>query len=46
MEPSTGVYEEEFLLPRRFSLGSDSKSIAYWQIDANKIRDYYMLEHN
>jgi dipeptidyl-peptidase-4 len=37
------VYEEEFSCRDGFRWGPDSKSIAYWQIDANKIRDYYML---
>ena len=37
------VYEEEFLCRDGFRWGPDSKTIAYWQIDANKIRDYYML---
>ena len=37
------VYEEEFFCRDGFRWGPDSKSIAYWQIDANKIRDYFML---
>jgi len=37
------VYEEEFFCRDGFRWGPDSKSIAYWQIDANQIRDYYML---
>ena len=37
------VYEEEFSCRDGFRWSPDSKSIAYWQIDANKIRDYYML---
>ena len=37
------VYEEEFSCRDGFRWAPDSKSIAYWQIDANKIRDYYML---
>src|SRR4026207_1803025 len=37
------VYEEEFSCRDGFRWGPDSKSIAFWQIDANKIRDYYML---
>lgn len=37
------VYEEEFSCRDGFRWGPDSKSIAYWQIDANKIRDYFML---
>jgi dipeptidyl-peptidase-4 len=37
------VYEEEFFCRDGFRWAPDSKTIAYWQIDANKIRDYYML---
>lgn len=37
------VYEEEFFCRDGFRWSPDSKSIAYWQIDANQIRDYYML---
>lgn len=37
------VYEEEFFCRDGFRWAPDSKSIAYWQIDANQIRDYYML---
>ena len=37
------VYEEEFSCRDGFRWGPDSRSIAYWQIDANKIRDYFML---
>lgn len=37
------VYEEEFFCRDGFRWSPDGKSIAYWQIDANKIRDYYML---
>jgi dipeptidyl-peptidase 4 len=37
------VYEEEFDCRDGFRWSTDGKSIAYWQIDANKIRDYYML---
>ncbi len=37
------VYEEEFFCHDGFRWSADGKSIAYWQIDANKIRDYYML---
>ena len=37
------VYEEEFSCRDGFRWSPDSKTIAYWQIDANKIRDYYML---
>jgi len=37
------VYEEEFFCRDGFRWSPDSKTIAYWQIDANQIRDYYML---
>lgn len=37
------VYEEEFFCRDGFRWSPDSKTIAFWQIDANKIRDYYML---
>ncbi|MEY4702578.1 MAG: hypothetical protein RIR96_475 [Bacteroidota bacterium] len=37
------AYEEEFNCRDGFRWSPDSKSIAYWQIDARKIRDYYML---
>lgn len=37
------VYEEEFNCRDGFRWSPDSRHIAYWQIDANKIRDYYML---
>lgn len=37
------VYEEEFNCRDGFRWSPDSKRIAYWQVDANKIRDYYML---
>lgn len=37
------VYEEEFGCRDGFRWSADGKCIAYWQVDANKIRDYYML---
>ncbi|MEO8569465.1 MAG: DPP IV N-terminal domain-containing protein [Ginsengibacter sp.] len=37
------VYEEEFSCRDGFRWSPDSKSIAFWQVDATKIRDYYML---
>lgn len=37
------VYEEEFNERDGFRWSPDSRQIAYWQIDATKVRDYYML---
>ncbi len=37
------VYEEEFGLRDGFRWNPDGSSIAFWQIDATKIKDYYML---
>ena len=37
------VYEEEFAIRDGFRWSPDGKSIAYWQIDANAIRDFYMM---
>jgi dipeptidyl-peptidase-4 len=37
------VYEEEFGCRDGFRWGPDSKQIAFWQVDATRIRDYYML---
>lgn len=37
------VYEEEFNCRDGFRWSPDSKNIAYWQIDANQIRDFYMI---
>ena len=37
------AYEEEFGCRDGFRWSPDSKQIAFWQIDATKIRDYYML---
>ena len=37
------VYEEEFGCRDGFRWSPDGTSIAYWQVDANMIRDYYML---
>ncbi|PLK45428.1 DPP IV N-terminal domain-containing protein [Emticicia sp. TH156] len=39
------VYEEEFDCRDGFRWSPDSKSIAYWQIDANTIRDFYMINN-
>jgi dipeptidyl-peptidase 4 len=37
------VYEEEFNCRDGFRWSPDSKNIAYWQIDANQIKDHYMI---
>ncbi len=37
------VYEEEFDCRDGFRWSPDGSKIAFWQVDANKIRDYYML---
>ncbi len=37
------VYEEEFDCRDGFHWSPDSKKIAYWQIDANKVKDYLMI---
>jgi len=37
------VYEEEFGCRDGFRWSPDGSRIAYWQVDASKIRDYYML---
>ncbi len=37
------VYEEEFGCRDGFRWSPDSKQIAFWQVDATKVRDYYML---
>ena len=37
------VYEEEFGCRDGFRWSPDSKKIAFWQVDATMIRDYYML---
>jgi len=39
------AYEEEFDCRDGFRWSPDGKSIAYWQIDANKIRDFYMINN-
>lgn len=37
------VYEEEFGCRDGYRWSDDSKQIAFWQVDATKIRDYYMI---
>lgn len=37
------VYEEEFDCRDGFRWSPDSRSIAFWEIDANTIRDFYMI---
>jgi dipeptidyl-peptidase 4 len=37
------VYEEEFGCRDGFRWSPDSKKIAFWQVDATKVRDYYMI---
>ncbi len=39
------VYEEEFACRDGFRWSPDGKSIAYWQIDATKIRDFLMVNN-
>ncbi|MDB5223741.1 MAG: family peptidase [Chitinophagaceae bacterium] len=39
------VYEEEFDCRDGFRWSPDSRSIAFWQVDATKIRDYYMINY-
>ena len=39
------VYEEEFFCRDGFRWSPDSKSIAYWQLDAGTIKKFYMINN-
>lgn len=39
------VYEEEFRLRDGFRWSPDGQNIAYWQLDASGIRDYYLINN-
>jgi len=39
------VYEEEFGLRDGFRWSPDGKFIAYWQLDASGVRDFYMINN-
>jgi dipeptidyl-peptidase 4 len=39
------VYEEEFGLRDGFRWSPDSRSIAYWQLDASEVRDFYLINN-
>ncbi|MEQ1585878.1 MAG: DPP IV N-terminal domain-containing protein [Cyclobacteriaceae bacterium] len=39
------AYEEEFACRDGIQWSPDSKHLAYWQIDANQIRDFYMINN-
>jgi dipeptidyl-peptidase 4 len=39
------AYEEEFFCRDGFRWSNDSKSIAYWQIDASRIKKFYMINN-
>ncbi len=39
------AYEEEFACRDGIQWSPDSKQLAYWQIDANQIRDFYMINN-
>jgi dipeptidyl-peptidase 4 len=39
------VYEEEFSCRDGFRWSPDGKSIAFWQVDATNIRDFYMINN-
>lgn len=39
------AYEEEFSCRDGIQWSPDSKHVAYWQVDATKIRDFYMINN-
>ncbi len=39
------AYEEEFKCMDGFRWSPDGKHIAYWQVDANQIKDFYMVDN-
>ena len=39
------AYEEEFSIRDGFRWAPDGQTIAYWQIDANQIRDFYLINN-
>ncbi|NVJ84680.1 MAG: DPP IV N-terminal domain-containing protein [Algoriphagus sp.] len=39
------AYEEEFACRDGFQWSPDSEHIAFWQLDANQIRDFYMINN-
>jgi dipeptidyl-peptidase-4 len=39
------AYEEEFACRDGFQWSPDSRHLSYWQIDANQIRDFYMINN-
>jgi len=39
------AYEEEFFCRDGFRWSPDSRNIAYWQIDARKVKDYLMINY-
>ena len=39
------AYEEEFFCRDGFRWSPDSKNVAYWQIDARKVKDYLMINY-
>jgi dipeptidyl-peptidase-4 len=39
------AYEEEFFCRDGFRWSNDSKSIAYWQVDAGSIKKFYMINN-